>query len=262
METAHQDLNRPDAHQVYGLPLDATVSKALTRNGWIFRGARSDNAESLMCYLTGKELKLDVKDVYLWANSNGDPQDRFSFADTWKVCKTPAPEVPWHKQVWFPGSIPKYSFMMWLACLDRMPTMSRLRNWGLVEDDTCILCEIYNETRDHLFLRCPYSYDLWRWCISRMQLHFMGFSTWDRLILWLQAPCSEGNLSTLKLLVAQAVIYTLWHERNARLFTGKRTPVEGLYHLLDRRIRNTCLARDKSPKLRGMLEYWFRGLSN
>ncbi|XP_010495633.1 PREDICTED: uncharacterized protein LOC104772751 [Camelina sativa] len=231
----------PREHLRLGLPLDSTMANARTIDGWIFRGARNLNEELLFSHLVESDFNTDAKDTYLWASPNGDPQDRFTFTETWNLIRPHAQEVNWHKQVWFTGSIPKHSFIMWLCCLDRLPTLSRLRNWGLVEDDTCHLCEIYFETRDHLFLRCPYSYDLWRWCLARLQFHYTGFNTWDRFLLWLKSPTSEAQMGPLKLIAAHAVIYAIWHERNASIFTGMRTPVEGLFHQLDRCIRNTCL---------------------
>ncbi|XP_010481206.1 PREDICTED: uncharacterized protein LOC104760055 [Camelina sativa] len=247
-----------DEHKRIGLPLDSTVAQAHSRIGWIIRGARTHNMELLLTHLSETTLFENVKDIYLWAKPNVDPQDRFGFSDTWNMCRLSAPQVHWHKQVWFTCSIPKQSFIMWFCCLDRMPTLSRLRNWGIVEDDTCHLCEIYFETKDHLFLRCPYSFDLWRWCLGRLQMPFIGFNTWERFLLWLKTPSTEEKMNPLKLIAAQAVIYSIWHERNARKFTGIRTPVEGLFAQLDRRIRNTCSARHCNPKFQDMVLLWFR----
>ncbi|XP_023640369.1 uncharacterized protein LOC111831086 [Capsella rubella] len=243
-----------------GLLLDSTVAKARTSDGWIFRGARSNETELLLRHLAEIEINEDVKDTYLWARPHGDPRNQFNFAETWKLVKTHSQEVTWHHQVWFSGSIPKHSFILWLSCLDRLPTLSRLRKWGILEDDTCYLCEIYFETRDHLFLTCPYSYDLWRWGLEKLQIPFAGFNNWDRFLMWLKATSNDPKMAPLKLLLAQAVIYSLWHERNARIYTGIRTPVEALFPILDRRIRNTCLARKDIPKFQGMLNLWFRGL--
>ncbi|XP_010425707.1 PREDICTED: uncharacterized protein LOC104710752 [Camelina sativa] len=247
-----------DEHQRIGLPLDSTVAQAHTGIGWRIRGARTQNMELLLIHLTETTLSENVKDIYLWAKPNGDPQDRFGFSDTWNMCRLSAQQVHWHNQVWFTGSIPKHSFIMWLCCLDRMPTLSRLRNWGIVEDDTCHLCEIYFETKDHLFLTCPYSFDLWRWCLRRLQMPFIDFNTWESFLLWLKSPSNEEKMTPIKLIAAQAVIYSIWHERNARIFTGIRTPVEGLFAQLDRRIRNTCSARHCILKLQDMLMLWFR----
>ncbi|XP_023638061.1 uncharacterized protein LOC111830446 [Capsella rubella] len=251
----------PGAHQRMGLPLDSTVAKARSRDGWNFRGARNLNEELLLSHLVGTVFNEDEKDVFLWARPNGEPQERFSFSGTWQLYKPVGQEVPWHKQVWFSGAIPKYSFTMWMCCLDRLPNLSRLRNWGIVEDDSCYLCEIYFKTRHHLFLRCPYSYDLWRWCFAKLHLPFTGFTTWDNFLLWLKSPTNEVKLGTLKLLAAQTLIYSLWHERNAHLYTGTRTPVERLCLQLDKRIRNICSARNSIAKLQGLLQLWFRNSS-
>lgn len=248
-------------HQRLGLPLDSTVAKARTRDGWIFRGARSDNVERLLIYLAETELNNEERDLFLWASPNGNPRDQFTFSETWTLFNPPNPVVPWHDQVWFSGSIPKHSFIMWMCCLDRLPTLSRLRNWGIVEEDTCFLCEIFFETRDHLLLRCPYSTELWRWCCAKLQLPFYGFNSWELFLDWLKSPTHVAPLVLLRLVAAQTVVYALWHERNARIFKGTRTPAAGLFPLLDRGIRNTCSSRRLSPKFQGLLQLWFRSSS-
>ncbi|XP_023635728.1 uncharacterized protein LOC111829911 [Capsella rubella] len=88
----------PEAHRRMGLPLDSTVAKARSTNGWIFRGARTNNAQLLLSHLAEIDIQLDVKDIYLWAKPNGEPQQRFNFYDTWVLCKAPSQEVSWHKQ--------------------------------------------------------------------------------------------------------------------------------------------------------------------
>ncbi|CAL9223587.1 unnamed protein product [Arabidopsis halleri] len=246
-------------HQRLGLPLDSTVAKARTRDGWIFRGGRTDNVELFLSHLAEVEINDEARDCFLCASPNGNPKERFILAETWKLFRPPNPVVPWHNQVWFIGSIPKHSFIMWLGCLDRLPTLSRLRNWGIMEDDTCFVCDIYFETRVHLFLRCPYSFDLWRWYFTRLQQHFIGFNTSDRFLAWLKSPTIEAHSDTLRLIAAHAVVYAIWHERNARIFKGIRTPVEGLFPLLDRGIRNSCSARRHIPKFKDLLQLWFQG---
>ncbi|KAL1213840.1 putative ribonuclease H protein [Cardamine amara subsp. amara] len=250
-----------EEHRIMGLPLDSYVKQARTANGWIFRGARSPNAELLLNHLTTIDLVQGKEDHYLWTNSKGTPKDRFKFTDTWDKIGTRRLDVPWHNQVWFSGSVPKHSFIMWLGCLDKLPTLSRLRNWGIREDDTCPLCEISRETRNHLLLRCPYSYDLWRWCLNKLNYSFMGFSNWLELLTWLRSPTQEDSMHALRLIAAQHVVYSLWRERNTRIFTSSRTPVHGLFSGIDRGIRNTCSARRHLPNFQYSLQLWFRGSS-
>ena len=54
--------------------------------------------------------------------------------------------------VWFKGSIPKHSFNMWVANVNRLPTRVRLAALGMNVPTTCCLCALEPETRDHLLL--------------------------------------------------------------------------------------------------------------
>ncbi|KAL4283424.1 hypothetical protein GQ457_16G028860 [Hibiscus cannabinus] len=61
--------------------------------------------------------------------------------------------------------ISKYSVILWMTILNRLPTLDRLRNMGLNVDTRCILCVDGYETRNHLFCECAFShsyvYHIW-----------------------------------------------------------------------------------------------------
>lgn len=52
---------------------------------------------------------------------------------------------------------PKHAFS-WIAILNRFATKDRLRRLGLSIDECCILCGVENESRDHLFFSCSFSF--------------------------------------------------------------------------------------------------------
>lgn len=49
---------------------------------------------------------------------------------------------------------------MWLMCHDRLPLMTRLFKWGVVDNDLCVLCQTASETRNHLFGYCSFTQSL------------------------------------------------------------------------------------------------------
>lgn len=55
-------------------------------------------------------------------------------------------------------SPPKCTFLTWLTILDRLATCDRLQKLGIVCDQLCVLCGNVDETRDHLFFVCEFSY--------------------------------------------------------------------------------------------------------
>lgn len=43
----------------------------------------------------------------------------------------PVDKLPWTKGIWFAGNIPRASLISWLAWLDRLATMERLKKWNV-----------------------------------------------------------------------------------------------------------------------------------
>ncbi|XP_039008860.1 uncharacterized protein LOC120137071 [Hibiscus syriacus] len=71
--------------------------------------------------------------------------------DIWEDIRVPREKVYWHKVIWFPHHIPKFSMITWMAILDRLPTRDRLFRMGITSDIICVLCNEINESRNHLF---------------------------------------------------------------------------------------------------------------
>jgi hypothetical protein len=74
-----------------------------------------------------------------------------------------------HHLLWFKGHIPRHSFILWLASLDRLRTMDRLH--GGVPTTTCILCGIHMETHEHLFFECSYTGLVWTSICNKANIH-------------------------------------------------------------------------------------------
>nr|VDD38044.1 unnamed protein product [Brassica oleracea] len=65
----------------------------------------------------------------------------------------------WSKVVWFAKGVPRFVFITWLAVRDRLFTGTRMAQWGVVQ--SCLFCGEPNESRDHLFFACPYTFTVW-----------------------------------------------------------------------------------------------------
>ncbi|XP_050237995.1 uncharacterized protein LOC126687475 [Mercurialis annua] len=75
-------------------------------------------------------------------------------------------DIPKHAKNSFPISInldtedryiPKHSFIAWLAIKGKLRTRDKLKSWGCVDDDGCVLCNIGTESLEHLFFNCRVS---------------------------------------------------------------------------------------------------------
>ena len=86
--------------------------------------------------------------VILIASKSG----KFNITDTWRHLRLKKNKIPWHNFVWSSLNVPKFSFISWLAILDRLNTLSRMKYWGLnIQSTTCFLCLAQEECRDICF---------------------------------------------------------------------------------------------------------------
>jgi len=165
----------------------------------------------------------------LWKHSDDNYKTCFSSAKTWDQIRDRS------KSVWFTQGVPRFSFIVWLAVKNRLSTGDRMRAWGIQQG--CVLCGERDETRDHIFFACPYSFTVWDTLANRLT----GSRTDPDWMHTLQFV-SKNNLQLLdKILVKmvfQTCIYHVWKERNEmRHQTGYRT-VQQVVRIVDKAMRN------------------------
>ena len=151
-----------------GIPLHAIVSSLLVDGTWSLPPAHSEAQVELYSYLTTIQL-APSQDYYEW-EINGQVYTTYKTGQLYDYLCEPRPNVFWHKAVWISRAIPRHNFHAWLVVLNRIPTRDRLINWGIQVDDRCLLCNSNQESRDHLFFTCNYSYELWQIIAKRLQL--------------------------------------------------------------------------------------------
>ncbi|KAJ9561655.1 hypothetical protein OSB04_006815 [Centaurea solstitialis] len=162
------------------------------------------------------------RDVVFW---DTDTSGMFSVQNAYQSLDGQHPAVPWYLSVWFKGHIPKHSFCLWVACLNRLPTQDRIYNWKQNPPDMrCGLCGCCLDSHDHLFFQCNYSSVVWtRICREVNWLNFPN--RWVDILVALSNQSSAPKLLMHKLTLA-ASVYMVWRERNNRLFSEKKKPPE------------------------------------
>ena len=84
---------------------------------------------------------------------------QFTVASAKELLKTHGNKVEWFNIVWFHGYVPKYAFIVWMFFKDRLLTRDKLKRWGCIQEDNCVLCS--NGVED-LFFACEYSRNIWK----------------------------------------------------------------------------------------------------
>ncbi|KAG7547431.1 Reverse transcriptase domain [Arabidopsis suecica] len=216
------------------LPIASSVAHAIVGNVWTLASPRSQESLSLHIYLTTISLPLNLQeeDLYCWSVNDVDCIG-FSSSKTWQVIRQREEEKSLAPSVWFKGATPRNAFHMWISHLDRLPTRSRLLSWGMQVSHLCCLCSADTETRDHLFLNCSFTSALWNMALVRIRQAPLQFQNWDDL-LNLTKCRTVAAPSTLRKLVAQAIIYAAWKHRNNMLFNSQLIPPATIFKAIDR----------------------------
>ncbi|KAI8532887.1 hypothetical protein RHMOL_Rhmol11G0252300 [Rhododendron molle] len=159
----------------------------------------------------------DGDDLITWSISS---TGLYSTKHTWEAIRNKSPKVRWSSFVWYSQNVPKWAFILWVACLKRLATRDRLKRWGMQIDSLCILCSQTEESAAHLFFDCHFSRQIWESVLNKFQIHGPA-SKWEDELDW-ALNFSKGTVFralSFKLAFA-AGVYFIWLERNSRVFGG------------------------------------------
>lgn len=131
-----------------------------------------------------------------------------------------------------------------------------MRGWGIVQ--CCTFCGELNETRDHLFFACPYSFTVWM-NISGRLLGSAITPDWDDTITTLLQPTHSRMDNVLRRLCFQTVLYALWKERNARRHARGWQSTDVITRSIDKLLQNriSSLRYAGNHPLEGLRRRWF-----
>ncbi|WVZ69203.1 hypothetical protein U9M48_018027 [Paspalum notatum var. saurae] len=165
-------------------------------------------------------LTAGVEDKFRWRwSSDGN----YSLSSAYHACFIGSVPFLGAKFIWKASVPPKVKFFAWLAAQDRCWTAVRRHRHGLQDDNVCALCDQEAESINHLLLHCSFSKHVWFLALQKLAWHSLLPDPGVSLMEWW---CSVRG----KVVVEQRsgfdavillVVWTLWKERNARVFDGK-----------------------------------------
>ncbi|XP_019258555.1 PREDICTED: uncharacterized protein LOC109236788 [Nicotiana attenuata] len=130
-------------------------------------------------------------------------------------------KVWWKKITAGSKAIPKHRFILWLAVHRKLATVDRLRRWGNIVDNECVLCDTNEEeSMEHIWFGCRYAKTIWYTLVNWLnEKHQIG--TWDDEIKWLTSRNPSRTCGEILVFLFTAMVYHVWIERNNRRFQGK-----------------------------------------
>ncbi|KAI5639961.1 hypothetical protein M9H77_00287 [Catharanthus roseus] len=141
---------------------------------------------------------------------------KFGTAAVYESLKPKGRTWVWHKVVWIRALPPKFSFIFWIAILNRLPTKDKLP--FLEVDQQCALCKRQLETANHLFFECSFAAQVWmdikQWAGLRRCM-----ATIKSSLRWiLRENGGTSWKSNMRKLCLAATIYYIWKARNQAVF--------------------------------------------
>ncbi|GJW10935.1 copia protein [Tanacetum coccineum] len=185
----------------------------------------------ILSILPAPHIEVNSVDQVSWRDSNG-VFSNLSVSRAWEALRPHRNKVIWYNIVWFPQSIPRHSFHLWLVMRSTLKTQDKLRQWdvGINTDLSmlrCPLCNTQSDSHAHLFFECSFSSQVWKMVCHLADMEMVP-PVLQNIIDYLHPMAHKRSARSIfgKLILA-ASSYFVWLERNARLFKNvKRTPEE------------------------------------
>ena len=110
-----------------------------------------------------------------------------------------------------------------------------MRSWGMIQG--CMLWGEVDETRDHLFFTCPYSFTISHELANRIIGSHLD-PDW-KITLERMEELQGGTLDTILIkMLFQTTKYHLWRERNARRHHTSWMTSDAMCKIIDKAMRN------------------------
>lgn len=125
----------------------------------------------------------------------------------------------------------------------RLKTKDFLLQKNVDCDTCCVLCDCTWETTSHLMIHCPFSRDIWKALLLKLNLMPAScndvYELLDSIISRIDQQ-SEGAITLSKLLF-NAYVWNIWAERNCRIFRAKAHSIETVVHRISQVITTHLL---------------------
>ncbi|OMO82752.1 hypothetical protein COLO4_22852 [Corchorus olitorius] len=132
---------------------------------------------------------------------------------------------------------PKVEAFIWQAARDRIAVRDFLAARGLIDSEVniCPFCNSDKETVHHLLFSYKFSWTIWSFLLNLWGLNWvMPGNASGFLCSWHEITLQVHNSEALMLL-AFVVSWSLWLDRNEKVFKGKDCNVMGMVSIISRR---------------------------
>ena len=203
-------------------------------NFHFFRNLRESEMSDLCCLfeqLEGVSIQHNEEDIRRWALESSGVFSCKSFFTSFFPIDT-NPPFPWFKDVWKTPVPKKVQLFSWLMVLGKLLTCDILQKHfpnALLSPNWCVLCRGDTEDLNHLLLHCPFSSTLWNRVLNELGLSWVKPQAVVNLFsLNLGSHISKRG-KVLWRVIVQALCWSLWLERNKRVFEDCHESLEDVW---------------------------------
>ena len=136
------------------------------------------------------------------------------------VIHVPSTDFPWHS-IWNPIVPPKMGFFAWEASWGKVLTLDQLKRRGLTLVNRCFLCEVEEETIDHLLIHCSTAKMLWNLLLAIADYKWVFPLTVRQALLAWQGARGGKKRKSLWVAAPLCLFWTVWNERNRTVFDNE-----------------------------------------
>ncbi|XP_071704148.1 uncharacterized protein [Rutidosis leptorrhynchoides] len=215
--------------RLYAIALDhtATVAQKFLNGAWCWSWRRPIRGGSEECQLVdllnalGDVSLSDSGDSWNWVNSSSNS---YSVSQA-RILIASSNYVPYSVGSRWCSNIPiKVNIFIWRLNLNRLPTLSNLESRNiLVDRDCCALCDVSEEDRDHLFIRCDTSYQIWCRIGVWLGISFPILDSVEDLWNWIDSYPANDTKKLILQSIASSTLWNIWRLRNGIIFKDHNT---------------------------------------
>ncbi|XP_074297579.1 uncharacterized protein LOC141628319 [Silene latifolia] len=134
--------------------------------------------------------------------------------------------ISWGAAVWHRAVLPKHSVFLMLAMQQNLATIDKLNHRGISLVNRCVLCKADNETHKHLFFKCIFSDAIWHKVLHWLRIQHRT-SKLSKEMHWIAGKKVRKHWKAQWFSSCLgATVYSLWEERNIRIFHGLEHDIE------------------------------------
>eukprot|EP00253_Pinus_taeda_P028396 PITA_28396 len=192
----------------------------------LIRNVDNHTKEILERELQKRQIRYsEGKDILRWGYT---PRGSFTMKEAYQIkSQDSVPQDPIWGRIWTPGIWPKVSSFLWLFGHHKILTWDNLRKRNIHGPSICPNCQSQEEMLQHLLDSCPLANHLWEKTGFRCQRKCRtSKDIINSMRLWHLSPYKSTLLNHLWRIIPGLLLWTIWKERNKRIFKDQSTPLE------------------------------------